>query len=106
MGKNKHNFTPGPWYVGDDAAPDCPDHHNSGLALVDTGRSGDWPIARLCEWNNVNLIAAAPELLAALEAVLNSDMAQREEDEGRVSETLDKVRAAISLATQGGDEKK
>jgi hypothetical protein len=58
--------TPGPWYVGADAAPDCPDHHNSGLALVDTGRSGDWPIARLCEWNNVNLIAAAPDLLEAL----------------------------------------
>jgi hypothetical protein len=39
----------------------------------------------------------------ALEAVLNSDMAQREENEGRVSETLDKVRAAIALATQGGE---
>src|SRR5690348_15624479 len=58
--------TPGPWYAANDAAEDCPDHTNSGLALIDTGRTEDWPIARLVEWNNAHLIAAAPDLLAAL----------------------------------------
>lgn len=60
--------TPGPWYVSADEAADCPDHHGSGLAMVDTGRSADWPIARLCEWNNARVIACLPDLLAALEA--------------------------------------
>ena len=34
-------------------------------------------------------------LIAALEAVLNSDMAMREEDEGRKSPTLKQVRKAL-----------
>ena len=58
--------TPAPWFVAHDKASDSPSHRNSGLALVETGRLGDFPIARLCEWNNVRLIAAAPDLLAAL----------------------------------------
>jgi hypothetical protein len=41
---------------------------------------------------------AAPQLLAACEAVINSDMAQREEDEGRTSAILSVVRAAIAQA--------
>lgn len=68
---SKLKHTDGPWYVGEDDALDCPDHANSGLALVDTGRSNDWPIARLCEWNNAYLIAAAPDLLDALKAMLS-----------------------------------
>lgn len=63
---SKH--TEGPWYIGADDAADCPDHKNSGLAMIDTGRSADWPIARLCEWNNASLIAAAPDLLEACRA--------------------------------------
>lgn len=35
-------------------------------------------------------------LAGALEVALNSDMAQREEDEGNVSETLNQMRAALS----------
>ncbi len=62
--------TEGPWFAGHDDAEDCPDHAMSGLALVDTGRQGDWPIARLCEWNNVSLIVAAPDLLAVCKAFL------------------------------------
>ena len=57
--------TEGPWYVGADDAADCPSHKNSGLAMVDTGRSADWPIARLVEWNNAPLLAAALDLLIA-----------------------------------------
>ena len=44
------------------------------------------------------LIAAAHDLRDALEKVLSSDMAQREEDEGRVSETLNLCRAALAKA--------
>lgn len=48
---------------------------------------------------NAKLLAAAPEMLAALQLILNSDMAMREEDEGNVSPMLDLVRAVIALAT-------
>jgi hypothetical protein len=67
---SKH--TPGPWHIGPDDADDCPEHCNSGLALVDTGRVSDWPIARLCEWNNARLIAAAPELYEACRDCANA----------------------------------
>lgn len=49
---------------------------------------------------NGRLIAAAPDLLGALRAIVNSDMAMREEDEGRVSPELEAARAAIAKATQ------
>lgn len=55
-----------PWFVGPDDAHDCPDHKDSGLALVDTGRSGDWPIARLCEWHAARWIQRSPDLLSQL----------------------------------------
>lgn len=59
--------TPGPYYVALDDAEECGPHANSGLSLVDTGRDGDWPIARLCETSSANLIAAlSPEVVAAL----------------------------------------
>jgi len=50
--------TPGPYFTAPDAAHDAPDHENSGLAMIDTGRADDWPIARLCEWNAARFIAA------------------------------------------------
>lgn len=49
-------------------------------------------------WPNARLIAAAPDMFAALAEVANSDMAQREEDEGNVSPMLGKVRAALAKA--------
>lgn len=55
-----------PWFHGGDESNDCPDHKGSGLALVDTGRSEDWPIARLCEWPTAAFIASAPVLVARL----------------------------------------
>lgn len=44
-------------------------------------------------------------LVLVLELVLNSDMAMREEDEGRVSRTLESVRTALAMAkaTQEGE---
>jgi hypothetical protein len=62
--------TKGPFYLGDDDADDCPPHKRSGLALIDTGRQGDFDIARLMEWNNATFIAkllnAWPKLRNAL----------------------------------------
>jgi len=55
-----------PWFVAGDEAEDCPPHKDSGLALVDTGRTADWPIARLCEWNTAKFIASSPVWLAQL----------------------------------------
>lgn len=55
-----------PWYVAGDSAEDCPAHRDSGLALVDTGRTEDWPIARLCEWQTAHFIARSPERIALL----------------------------------------
>ena len=50
-----------PWFVAADDARECGPHTNSGLALVDTGRESDWPIARLCYWPIAEFIANAPD---------------------------------------------
>lgn len=59
--------TQGPVYVIFDEATDTKDHAHSGLAMIDTGRSMDWPIARLCEWPTAHLVAylynSVPDLL-------------------------------------------
>ena len=55
----------GPYFTSLDDAPDCPDHANSGLAMVDTGRD-NWPIARLCEWPAAHFIANAITDIPAL----------------------------------------
>ena len=60
--------TPGPWTTLNDSALDTLDHRYSGLALVETGRQSNWPIARLCEWSNAYFIAAcSPERILAYE---------------------------------------
>lgn len=65
----------GPWFVGADKAEECGPHANSGLSLVDTGRSNDWTVARLCEWPTAEFIAQArtdlPRLSQALRALLD-----------------------------------
>lgn len=67
----------GEYFVSFDDGDDCPNHANSGLAVVDTGRANDWPIARHCHWPVAKWIAAAhkawPQLVARL--------AQQEKDE-------------------------
>src|SRR5690242_10886947 len=55
----------GPYFVSFDDAHDAPDHEDSGLAMVDTGRADDWPIARLCEWNAARFIAAFDSITCA-----------------------------------------
>ena len=47
---------------------------------------------------NARAIAALPALVQALQVILNSDMAMRAEDEGRVSEGLQLARAALKKA--------
>ena len=100
-------FTPGPWFVSGDDAEDCPPHRNSGLAQVDTGTDA-WPIARLCEWNNARLIAAAPDLLAEIEREYTELSDIRNEWPGRNTWTgqckLSRLRDLIAKAT-GRDER-
>lgn len=55
--------TPGPYFVSFDNAEECGPHKQSGLAMIDTGRSADCPIARLCEWPTAQAIATALEHL-------------------------------------------
>lgn len=71
--------TLGPYFVAMDTAHDCPDHHNSGLALVDTGRSNDWPIARLCEWPTATFLSKCDPatILSLIERV---EQAERDRD--------------------------
>ena len=56
----------GPWFTATDDADDVPEHRRSGLALVETGRSADWWIARLCECHTANFIAASKTNVDAL----------------------------------------
>jgi hypothetical protein len=66
--------TPGPYFVSGDDAEDAPDHAHSGLAMVDTGRQSDWPIARLCEWHSARYITALdPQAALALIARVEAD---------------------------------
>jgi hypothetical protein len=82
--------TPGPW-----KARKSP--HGPRYLCVQIGKDEAYTTLEL-EPADARLMAAAPEMLAALRAVLNSDMAMREEDEGRVSEVLNEVRKAIAKA--------
>lgn len=62
----------GPAFASSDEAKDTIPHKNSGLALVDTGRVSDWPIARLCEWNTAGFIARVYTDYAALSTELRA----------------------------------
>lgn len=106
MGNTK--FTPGPWVY----APDYDE--NDGDIIIN--RDYEFPVAICFKSDlrdeiqydpeevraNANLIAAAPDLYAALEEVLNSTMAMREEDfrydEGSVSDVLNLCRAVLAKA--------
>ncbi len=96
MEKAKH--TPGPWKH---------DYTNSAkltyvcISAVD-GSNGNTCVIGQCAGPdneaNAKLISAAPDLLRALEMIVDSDMAQREEDEGEISTELSHARAAIEKA--------
>jgi hypothetical protein len=49
----------------------------------------------------VRAVNCHAELVEALEAIVNSDMALREEDEGRTSPELERARAVIAKARGG-----
>lgn len=86
-------FTPGPWSVCDDGEPDEP-------MLKVVGRTARHEIALCCtgavpqdeETANARLIAAAPEMLAALRYV------ERQLDYGQIGAEVT-IRRAIAKAT-------
>ena len=96
--------TPGPYFVSHDCGQKAADflaHSGSGLAIVDTGRGEDWPIARFCEWPQAQLIArmASPEVaLKVLEALEGANgFAIECQQNGLRYDFFEDVRAALQL---------
>ena len=91
------NYTPGPWMVDEDIRPGMSWNRHiygaNGLAVCFLAHSNDKAPER--DASNANLIAAAPDLLEALDELLN--------DVGRASSLRGavKARAAIRKATEG-----
>jgi hypothetical protein len=83
-----------PWFVSFDDAKERGPHRDSGLALVDTGRESDWPIARLCEWPQAEFIAHAPTDIDTLFAALE----EAQERIATLRETADRATARADLA--------
>lgn len=75
----------GPWFAAFDRAKECGPHRDSGLALVDTGRESDWPIARLCEWHAAKFIAASITDIPALCQTVRALRAQVEKQDAIIS---------------------
>lgn len=81
--------TPGPWFF---------DKHAN--AIIRAKVRPDF-IAQFCEYvgppepADLSLMVLAPDILKTLEAIVNSDMAMREEDEGRKSDVLEAARTLI-----------
>lgn len=73
----------GPYYVAIDDAEDTGEHRNSGLALVETGRQSDWPVARLCEWETAYFIAAMEDFIRTHADTLRAALATPQPDETR-----------------------
>lgn len=109
-------FTPGPWFpghLGEDSPCQCTfvmsEGYAGGIATIEVENSEKVGSRSVADgFNdappkeeaiaNMHLTAAGPDMYAALEKVLNSDMAMREEDEGRKSDILEIVRAALARA--------
>ncbi len=71
-----------------------------GLFLADDdGSHYGQRIAQINSEEHAALIRNAPDMLALLKAVVNSDMAQREEDDGNFSPLLETIREVIERAT-------
>ena len=49
----------GPYYLAVDEGEDTIHDKHSGLAMIDTGRTEDWPIARLMEWPTARYVHRA-----------------------------------------------
>ena len=95
--------TPGPWYIGKDFSDQGRHIYAEQMVCDDDGEMWHPLIAttdddeRLVNWQaNAVLIAAAPDLLSALNAMLNH--MGMDEDEWN-KPTFDQARAAIAKAT-------
>jgi hypothetical protein len=97
--------TPGPWYVGTDFSDQARHIYAVKMVCDDDGEEWHPLIAstdddeRLIDWQaNARLIAAAPDLLEALEAYVSADDEIYGDSIG--GEVREKARAAIVKATQ------
>ena len=101
--QTKH--TPGPWHRGADAGNGRDSiFANEGRMRMEKGGTALYPIANLVEgWDegedcaNAALIAAAPELLAALESVVNG--LPEEYDDLHTLNLIDRAKKAIDKAS-------
>ena len=92
-----HKWADGPWFVRERPADD-------GLAIIEDGRqNGLWPI--VCEWNEADLVAAAPALYEAGKAALDLLKYLDEElggalpcDDSEFDPVVDKLSAALKAA--------
>ena len=92
-----HTHTSGPWYpVTLGASPD----HSWAIdsELVEIARLSEWPDHKAEAEANARLIAAAPEMLAALEELL----ADKYLADPINADRMEKARAAVAKA-KGGD---
>ena len=104
MAEQQTQHTPGPWRLRTDGEQSCGVEDGPLVEVV--AEDGTvvccneryYPTA--VEPCNARLIAAAPDMLAALPSVANSDMAMLAEDEGRPDPVLDEVRGVIKKATE------
>lgn len=87
MSETKH--TPGPWHTAGDQGVQIRSQRDQ-IAKVWTMRGNEWKA-------NARLIAAAPELLEALQAVLANSL-----DSKGLADAHKQARAAIAKATTGG----
>ncbi len=75
-----------------------------GLFLADgKGHHYGQRIAQIRGENYAAMIRNAPDMIALFKEILDSDMAQREEDEGDVSPLLDKIRAILNATDDLGE---
>ena len=104
--KMKH--TPGPWIYGPETGPDCTriDAENGRvIAAVRSREITSWEQSRpIYSWSeegaaNASLIAAAPELLEALETLLGFVENKRFPDTIYVRNAINEAEALIAKAT-------
>lgn len=99
----------GPWFVAGDRAEDCSPHTDSGLALVDTGRSADWTVARLCEWPTAEFIAASRTDLPRLSKTCRELLARcnaLEVERDRLRSKLDDINLLACYASEENTERR
>jgi hypothetical protein len=98
---NKH--TPGPWYVALDSDDDLFVSSDDGKTICEIANSRDFINSAIEGRNNARLIAAAPDLLAALEEVTRClAWHERQHGVGMDRKAIEDARAAIVQATKGG----